>query len=415
MIRSRPTLPSRARLIAPVVLGILLAVTLPGCGSARAPASGTPPSAAGSTTPSSRPKPAQPTPAPTATTGAWSLMPKAPLSLPQTYGLVSVWTGSQMLIHGTTWTKWHSTPFTLSYEPATGTWRSLAPGPLPANYEGDDSAIWTGSQMLVFGLTSAAYNPVTNTWRPMPRNLNAALGSVRVWTGHQAIFWGGGCCGGALNTGAIYTPATGTWRSLPAAPLSPRYAVGAWTGREMVVAGGLQPGLNGDRIVADAAAYNPVTRTWRRLSSMPSGRAGGTMIWDGTEALYIAGTLRGTHAPAADGMAFNPATGRWRQLPAMEFGRTDFAAVWTGHRLLVWGGLTGNFGALVIPSHGVAYDPAADRWSALPMSPLHGRALPTAVWTGSEMIVWGGYYAASQVKDVYMPDGATYRPAAGPR
>ena len=74
----------------------------------------------------------------------------------------------------------------------------------------------------------------------------------------------------------------------------------------------------------------------------------------------------------------------------MEFSRRGFAAVWTGRQALVWGGLTGSFQDQKIPPHGVAYDPAANRWSAMPMAPLRGRSNPTAVWTGRQMIVWGG-------------------------
>jgi hypothetical protein len=77
----------------------------------------------------------------------------------------------------------------------------------------------------------------------------------------------------------------------------------------------------------------------------------------------------------------------------------------------VWGGYSGSFTAQVIPPHGVAYDPAANRWPALPMSPLHGRTAPTAVWTGSQMIVWGGSINNGQTQTDFK-DGAAYRPAA---
>ncbi len=93
----------------------------------------------------------------------------------------------------------------------------------------------------------------------------------------------------------------------------------------------------------------------------------------------------------------------------METSRSGFAAVWTGRQVLVWGGYTGSFTTPVIPPHGVAYDPAADRWSALPMSPLHGRNGPTAVWTGHQMIVWGGSIN-NGLKETDFKDGAAYRP-----
>ena len=55
----------------------------------------------------------------------------------------------------------------LSYTPATGIWRTLAPGPAPLTVEGWDSAIWTGKEMLTFGPGgTGAYNPVTNIAPP---------------------------------------------------------------------------------------------------------------------------------------------------------------------------------------------------------------------------------------------------------
>ena len=76
----------------------------------------------------------------------------------------------------------------------------------------------------------------------------------------------------------------------------------------------------------------------------------------------------------------------------------------------MWGGLTGNFGTLTVPPHGVAYDPAANRWSALPQAPLRGRVSPLAAWTGHQMIVWGGLFEGKYAT-TFATDGAAYRPA----
>jgi hypothetical protein len=60
-------------------------------------------------------------------------------------------------------------------------------------------------------------------------------------------------------------------------------------------------------------------------------------------------------------------------------GRVYHTAVWTGGALLVWGW-----------PHGLAYDPASNRWLGLPISPRRGRTGHVAVWTGSQMLIWGG-------------------------
>jgi N-acetylneuraminic acid mutarotase len=113
----------------------------------------------------------------------------------------------------------------------------------------------------------------------------------------------------------------------------------------------------------------------------------------------------------ADGVAYNPAGNRWRSLPAMDTSRIGHTAVWTGQRLLVWGGQTFRAGSWVAPPHGVAYDPARNRWSPLPKSPLRGRTGHLAVWTGTQMLIWGGRSIVadpSTANSTTFVDGAVY-------
>jgi N-acetylneuraminic acid mutarotase len=265
--------------------------------------------------------------------------------------------------------------------------------------------------MLVLGLTSGAYNPATNTWRPIARD-GPDESAVVGWTGHEAIVWGGVCCDDSSHDGEAYNPATDTWTKLPTAPLQVRRgAMGAWTGKELVVAGGVVP-VSGSRFrhFRDAAAYDPATRTWRRLAPMPRARAFGTAVWDGKEILFLGGNGSGPGAlAAARGMAYNPATNRWRRLPAMKFRRSGFAAVRAGRQVLVWGGLTGHFPTWVPPPNGEAYNPATNTWTSLPKAPLRGRASPTAVWTGHQMIIWGGSIPR-ELRTRSFIDGAAYTP-----
>jgi hypothetical protein len=81
--------------------------------------------------------------------------------------------------------------------------------------------------------------------------------------------------------------------------------------------------------------------------------------------------------------------------PAWEFrdasgcpeGRRNHTAVWTGSEMIVWGG--DDRGAPY--ATGGRYDPVTNTWSATTSAtaPL-ARTDHTAVWTGTEMIVWGG-------------------------
>lgn len=97
--------------------------------------------------------------------------------------------------------------------------------------------------------------------------------------------------------------------------------------------------------------------------------------------------------------------GHWRTLPAAPIaGRSDAAGVWTGSQLLVWGGGVDR----VVYADGASYDPATRAWQKLPPSPLSARADPAYAWTGRYLFVWGGQDAAGHS----LSDGALYDPAA---
>jgi N-acetylneuraminic acid mutarotase len=91
----------------------------------------------------------------------------------------------------------------------------------------------------------------------------------------------------------------------------------------------------------------------------------------------------GQYDPAADAWSAATATGA----PSVRVAHT---AVWTGSTMIVWGGYA--WGGPSSPfNDGGRYDPAADAWSAMTMAGApSARAGHTAVWTGSRMIVWGG-------------------------
>ena len=329
-----------------------------------------------------------------AAAGTWKLLPAVRVAR-YLQNLVSVWTGHEMIIRGT----FGDVPpgrVTLAYRPATNTWKRLARGPAWMALNTRDVAVWTGSRMLVFGQTNGSYNRAANTWRAVP-GPPGSTSSVLGWTGHQVIMWIEGCCGETSKTGAAYNATTSTWKSLPASPLQSRTGVmGAWTGKELLVVGGSGAPPTGTSF-RNGAAFNPVTRKWRKIAPMPAVRESATAVWDGKEVLFIGGYRGGTNQLASHGLAYNPATNRWRWLPSMPYPRDGFAAVWAGHQLLVWGGLTA---ANIPPPHGEAFNPATNRWTALPPAPLRSRAGPTAVWTGRHFIVWGGDFT----------DGAVYTP-----
>ena len=81
-------------------------------------------------------------------------------------------------------------------------------------------------------------------------------------------------------------------------------------------------------------------------------------------------------------------------------------AVWAGSQMIVWGGY-GSGGVYL--NDGKRYNPATNTWSNVSgVNAPSGRCRHTAVWTPSEMIVWGGEGSGGS----YLNDGKRYNPAA---
>jgi N-acetylneuraminic acid mutarotase len=128
-----------------------------------------------------------------------------------------------------------------AYNPATDTWRRIAPPP-----ELRAAAVWDGHEILVVGGTNPegkpaalgyAYNPATNHWRRLPAMKSGATQAVAAWTGRQLVVFGGET---APNTLHAYDPERNGWTTLPNAPLRGRVgATAVWTGHELIVWGGV--------------------------------------------------------------------------------------------------------------------------------------------------------------------------------
>ncbi|MBO0869560.1 MAG: hypothetical protein J2P15_13440 [Micromonosporaceae bacterium] len=108
------------------------------------------------------------------------------------------------------------------------------------------------------------------------------------------------------------------------------------------------------------------------------------------------------------------ARGRWDVLPQSPVpGRIGAAAVWTGDEMVVWGGASGTYPG-TLRADGVAYEPGTRTWRMLPPSPLGARSGTASVWTGHAMFVWGGYdslyplvVSTSALGGIFAPGHAT--------
>ena len=73
-------------------------------------------------------------------------------------------------------------------------------------------------------------------------------------------------------------------------------------------------------------------------------------------------------------------------------GRQFHTAVWTGSEMIAWGGTNGNNNF----NTGGRYNPSTNSWTATStINAPTARPYHTAVWTGTEMIVWGGFNTAA--------------------
>jgi hypothetical protein len=114
---------------------------------------------------------------------------------------------------------------------------------------------------------------IQGTWRAteLPP-IDGRSGHAMVWTGSEAVIWGGVSSSRGITEadgtlprdGAAYDPVADRWRTIPDAPIPGRDApIVAWTGREVLVFGG----WIGQRSRLDGAAWDPESNTWRKLAS----------------------------------------------------------------------------------------------------------------------------------------------------
>ncbi len=291
------------------------------------------------------------------------------------------------------------------YYPATDTWDFVSQTNAPPGGAGH-SALWTGTEVLIFGgqvfsweapAEGGRYNPMTDSWTPT--NTNGAPEQrgqhSAVWTGSKMIVWGGAVHDSPADSfGAIYDLASDSWSAmnLAGAPEARRLAPAVWTGSEMVVWGGV--GIFG--LFDTGARYDLASDSWTPTSSLnaPTARVMHQTIWTGEEMIVWGGALELSPWDLTNsGARYDPQSDTWTATnttgaPAPTARHT---AVWTGSEMIVWGGCEDNSSCLRSTSGGGRYDPLTDSWmlTSLQNAP-EGRQLHAVVWTGTEMIVWGG-------------------------
>lgn len=314
----------------------------------------------------------------------------------------AVWTGTEMVVFGGMDAQRNPMTGGGAYDPALDQWRSIAEPPVrPWNA---DDAWWTGQRVLTAGCSYSfpietsvttvrvgLYDPAQNVWTESssPAIDGADCQLLAAWSGTELLVV-------APTWARAYQPATNTWRTLPVAGAHLPVAV-TWSGTELLMLG--EPDV--ESLPSEAnfvkARYSPTNDAWTAISSPPyrlgigvTKMAGNLELNFGHEADVASTPNLFLYAPATDTWTAANMNG----VPASRFGES---IVWTGSEALVWGGATSLTNDGVMPAGGVAlddgagYDPTTDSW--LPMTTVDApsaRLWAAPVWTGSELLIWGG-------------------------
>lgn len=437
------------------------------------------------------------------TTSPWKPNSNASFSMFEgRVGHTAVWTGTEMLLWGGHVISGADVTYFgdgVRYNPTMDEWDYINDIGSPSTRTGH-AAIWTGSEMIIWGGRNsdmdflndgARYSPANDTWTPLLDPDNAPISRsnhIAVWSpglgvSGQMIVWGGYTWRSdyfpaqyeRLNSGGRYDIWSDTWTSLPlqssnqyytlqnvwnnyqyvltAVPFSrtidapiartgevialPLQIIGGHTGvwdeqnRRLLIWGGINTA--GDTLDTGGIWYAS-DNAWYEFtypaSSTPAARNGHTAVWTGSQMCIFGGNTgsifypinTGTILTSSDGR-YTPASPRdyvvqlepptyrsiyndaWTTLPAVNCptSRTGHTALWTGTQMLTWGGYNGSY-----LNTGGLYRPTGNYWLVMTTTaetPV-GREGHTAVWTGTEMIVWGG-----EGVDGYLDDGGRYNPA----
>ncbi|WP_460070455.1 Kelch repeat-containing protein [Streptomyces sp. YKOK-I1] len=253
----------------------------------------------------------------------------------------------------------------------------------------------TGSCLYAIGgygtgflATVQAYNQRTNAWStlpnlPSPRSepTAAAAPCPDGQSGTCVYALGGADTGGVLPTAQSYNPATSSWTTVTALRTA-RYGLGAASapcpggqGGTCVYAVG---GYARSGVTASVETFDPVSRTWTTLASLPTARyalgAAAAPCPPGQKGtcVYAVGGIdsRGRYLGTVE--SYNPATRAWSTVASLPVPRgalgvaaTTCPPGQTGTCVYAVTGLN-NGGAL---ADAESYNPASGFWTTLPSAP----------------------------------------------
>ncbi|HEX4816840.1 MAG TPA: hypothetical protein VFV66_29205 [Nonomuraea sp.] len=199
------------------------------------------------------------------------------------------------------------------YDPASGTW--TATGPMDPGAEEADGplTVLRDGRVLLAGRDGAqVYDPAGGTWSvtgPMVRD--AGLDTYTVLRDGRVLVAGG-------DSAQVYDPASDIW-SATGKKNDHGYAAAATllSDGKVLVAGGMtfSPPDNYDRLDL-AEVYDPVTGSWSAVADMPAKtRPVAAILQPDGQVLVVGSTFSPTSSVISAVELFDPATERWTALP----------------------------------------------------------------------------------------------------
>ena len=216
-----------------------------------------------------------------------------------------------------------------------------------------------------------------------------------VWTGTEALVYYNNFIY-RLNTG------TNTWTQSSANTVGSFVArfdySEAWTGTELIIYGGYAGGV----ALNDGVKYNPTSNTWTAITNAPIHRLFHSAVWTGTEMLVFGGDsvatatgCTGTGFSSNQVYKYNPASNIWTG-PVIATGsipvaRNSHVAVWTGTEMLIFGGQRTSNGTCngfaVYQGDTYSFNPSTNVWTIKATDqPFNFVA---GAWNGSKLYIWG--------------------------
>lgn len=334
---------------------------------------------------------------PTDSFGTWETVPEGPIPAPS-YP-VSAWTGTEAVFWaGSNLERNFAYSAAAAYDPAEGSWRDVDepgwghPGLVGAVLDGDLYASAKGSV--------GRFDFDTGEWVDLPSIDGVWLQNIAAGDG---TLWGLGVLDGDLDADPIlsiagYDPEEGVWRQAPATLDGPLAATASealgdldqpvlWTGSSVVVWDG-QGGIS----------YLPGQQRWTELPTLdaPDGTVVATRAVADDGLVVVAEVVVDQHRALR--IAALDDAGRWRwgaDMPAVDL---DAATVTAAGEWVV-----------VIPAVGspITIHTPSGAWHQHADAPIQGLQGPGTVWTGTQLVVWGGVPDGDRAADG-LPQGMVW-------